>query len=433
MKKLQILFILFFVTLTAIAQNIEDFLKAQPIVKSVEVIPGNSFFNETLKIMVRQPLDHSDTTKGFFQQRIFVGDKGKTNPVLLITEGYGAGRGAYLRFINELSPMLNSNQILVEHRYFGESWSDSVNWDYLTAFNAAEDHHAIVELFKKYYSGKWVNTGISKGGQTAVYHRTFFPDDVDVTVAYVAPLNFSVEDNRLEERIENSYGTPELREKIKQVQIEVLKRREKIYPMFDRLVKEKNYTFRIPESEVYDYCVLEYPFAFWQYGINTDLLPEATASDTVLFEHLFKISSPSYFSIEGMEGIKSFFVQAARELGYYSYNIKPLKKYLSIKTAKNYLSKIFLPADLKIKYNKNTALEVKKFINSTDADMMFIYGGSDPWYASGFEVPQKSNFLKIVKAGGSHSSRIKNLPPEQQKLVKEKMESWLGIPFYLDK
>lgn len=433
MKKLQFLFILFLVTLNSFAQNIEDFLKSQPMVKSVEAFPGNSFFNETLKIMVRQPLDHSDTTKGFFLQRIFVGDKGKTNPVLLITEGYGADRGASPRFINELSPMLNSNQVFVEHRYFGESWPDSINWDYLTVANVAEDHHAIVELFKKYYSGKWINTGISKGGQTAVYHRTYFPDDVDVTVAYVGPLNFGVEDGRHEPFIREVPGTPELRKKILDYQLAVLKNRDKIMPLLDKYIAEKGYTFRIPHNEVLDYCVLEYSFALWQWGRFTNEVPAANASADALFKHLIKVSDPSYFAIEGMESIRSFFVQAARELGYYGYDTKPFKKYLSIKSAKGYIYRIFLPEDLKINYEKETALEVKKFIRKTDADILFIYGEYDPWSASGFVVPDKPNFLKIVKPGGSHSTRIKNLPPEQQEQVKEKMESWLGIPFLIDK
>ena len=119
---------------------------------------------------------------------------------------------------------------------------------------------------------------------------------------------------------------------------------------------------------------------------------------------------------------------AIRSYYDYGYDIKPFKPYLKIKSAKNYLSKIFLPADLHIKYNKHTELEVKKFIETTDARILFIYGGWDPWFASGFEVPQKDNFLKIVKPEAPHSTHIGNLPPNQKKQVKEKLEEWLKIP-----
>lgn len=431
MKKLLLLFVSLLISVVSIAQ-LSEFLKTQPEIKAIEKITGNDFFNETYKIMVRQPLDHSDTLKGFFFQRVFVADKGKENPVLLITEGYGANYAANPRYINELSPMLNSNQICVEHRYFGESWPDPVNWDYLTVTNAEGDHHAIVELFKKYYSGKWVNTGISKGGQTAVYHRAFYPDDVDVTVAYVAPLNFGVEDGRHEPFIKNKPGTAEDRKTIVDFQLRILKNRDLLIPKLVEYSKEKGLEYRISMDEVLDYTVLEFPFAFWQWGKSPDEIPSENASLDECFNYLMEVPGPSYFSISGMENTKSFFVQAAHELGYYGYDIKPFKKYLSIKSSKSYLNKIFLPDDLKIKYDKSTAIQVKRFMKTTDSDILFIYGEYDPWSATGFEVQDKNNLLKIVKPGGSHSTRINNLPPDQKKQVKEKLEEWLEIPIHIN-
>ncbi|NQU53073.1 MAG: aminopeptidase [Bacteroidetes bacterium] len=434
MKKLQLILLLFFVSLLTFAQTttLEEFLKAQPQIKSVEKIEGNEFFSVTFEIMVEQAVDHSDLSKGFFQQRVFVADKGIENPVLLITEGYGADYAARSRYLNELSPMLNSSQICIEHRYFGESWPEPLNWKYLTVGNAAADHHKITELFKKYYAGKWINTGISKGGQTAVYHRTYYPNDVDVSVAYVCPLNFGVEDGRHESFLRDVPGTAEQRQRIEDFQLEILKNRALIIPKLKEFSAQKKYTFQISIDEVLDYCVLEYPFALWQWGRLTDKVPSVNDNIDELFEHLMIVSSPSYFAIEGMEGIKSFFVQAAHELGYYGYDTKPFKKYLSIKSAKKYLSKIFIPEHLKIKYKKAATKDVKRFIKTTDSEILFIYGGFDPWSASGFEVSDKNNFLKIVKPGGSHSTRINNLPENQKKEVKIKLEKWLDIPISIE-
>nr|HPF52991.1 hypothetical protein [Draconibacterium sp.] len=190
--------------------------------------------------------------------------------------------------------------------------------------------------------------------------------------------------------------------------------------------------FRISLDEVLDYCVLEYPFALWQWGRLTNQVPDTNQNPDKLFEHLMIVSSPSYFAIEDMESIKSFFVQAARELGYYGYDTQPFRKYLSMKTAKNYLSRIFLPENLEIKYNKKPSKDVKKFIDSTDAKIIFIYGGWDPWFASGFEVPAKNNLLRIVKTGGSHSTRISNLSEEQKLLAKTTLEKWLEMPVNLN-
>jgi hypothetical protein len=433
MRKLQLLLVLLLISAVTFAQlsQLDEFLNAQPQFKEIKVIPGNDFFTKTYQIMIRQPLDHNDTTKGFFLQRVFVANKTKENPVVLGTEGYAANYAAMPRYINELSSMLNANQITVEHRYFGNSWPSPLNWDYLTVKNANADHHAVVQIFKKYYTGKWVNTGISKGGQTAVYHRAFYPDDVDVTVAYVGPLNFGVEDGRHEPFIRNVPGTPEQREKIQKFQVEILKNRDKIMPKLEKFIAGKKFTFRISHEAVLDYCVLEYPFALWQWGRLTDKVPTTEVSIDSLFNHLMAVSDPSYFSIEDQENIKTFFVQAARELGYYGYDWKPLKKYLSIKSAEGYLPEIFLPSDLKIKYSKKSAKEVSKFMKKTDEQILLIYGQWDPWSATAFEV-HSPNQVKVIKAGASHSTRIKNMPADQQKLIKEKLENWLGVPVLLN-
>ena len=86
--------------------------------------------------------------------------------------------------------------IAVEHRYFGRSVPDPVQWQYLTVKNAADDMHKIVTAMKTVYGGKWVATGTSKGGQTSLFYKSYYPDDVDATVAYVAPVNLAQEDPR---------------------------------------------------------------------------------------------------------------------------------------------------------------------------------------------------------------------------------------------
>lgn len=434
MKRLVFFSFLCFLATLTIAQTatLEEFLRAQNEIKSVEKITGNDFFSATYKVMVEQALDPDHPEAGTFLQRVFVADKSVDAPVVFITEGYAANYAQVPQYLNELSPILAANQICVEHRYFGESWSDSINWDYLTVKNAAADHHHIVEMMKKYYSGKWISTGISKGGQTVVYHRCLYPGDVDVSVPYVAPLNFGVEDGRHEPFIANVPGTEEQRQKILNFQLEILKHRDVYQPKLDSLCREKQYQFRIDLNEVLDYCVLEYPFALWQWGTLTHEIPSESSSRSECFEHLMKVSSPSYFEINDMEKYKSFFVQAARELGYYGYDTRPFRDYLAIKSAKNYIYKIFLPEDLSVKYNKKTAKKVRQFIQSTDARILFIYGEWDPWSSTAFEVPDKANFLKIVKPGGSHSTRINNLPENQKQAVKAKLEAWLNLPVHIN-
>ncbi|MDX8338742.1 S28 family serine protease [Draconibacterium sp. IB214405] len=427
MKKFQFLLILLLLSALTFAQNtLKGFLENQPEIKSVEQMDCTDFFAAKYKIMVEQPVDHSDPSKGTFLQRVLIADKGVDQPVVFITEGYNGGYSENPKYINELCPILGANQICMDHRYFGESMPEPLNWDYLTVRNAAADHHHVIQLMKKYYSGKWISTGISKGGQTTVYHRWLYPNDVDVSVPYVAPLNFGVEDGRHEPFIANTTGTAEGRAKVRAFQLQILKNRETYLPLLAQYCADKKLHPLLNNDELLDYVVLEFSYGFWQYDNSLDDIPALDAPATELFAELVKVSSPMYLASEGVDIFKSFYVQAAHELGYYGYDVEPFAAYLSIKSAEGWLNRIYL-SELNIEYKKKTAKEVKKFIKKTDANMLFIYGEWDPWSASAFEVPNKPNFLKIVKPKGSHSTRIGNLPTEQKQQVKETLEDWLDM------
>ena len=405
-------------------QHLNEFLSSQKEIISMKQLEGNSPFSEVWELMIRQPLDHTDTTDGFFLQRVFVAERDASKPVVFVTEGYTGEYAPWPSYENELSEILDATQVFVEHRYFGESIPDSIDWNYLTVANAATDHHEIIDLFDDYFTGKWISTGISKGGQTALYHLSLYPDDVDISVAYVAPLNYSVEDGRHELFID-LVATPEERKKVYDFQIETLKRRDRLMPAFKTFVKEGELKFRIPLDEVYDYCVLEYSFAFWQLGMPIKRIPGPGAPDSVVYRHLMTVSGPEYFAINGKEALRPFFVQAARELGYYGYDTKPFESWLKLKSANEYLSNVMLPEGMKIKFKPKTNKRVFKFIHDSDPRMIFIYGEYDPWSASGVEFEHKNNMLKIVKPAGSHGTRINNLPDQLRELVVETLKKWV--------
>ena len=411
--------------LFASSQALIDFLNSQPEIKKVTQIENNSFFNVAYEIMIRQPLNYKDTTDGFFLQRVIIADKGIENPVVVITEGYNANYAVKPTYINELSPMLGASQICIEHRYFGKSVPGPLNWDYLTVENAANDHHRIIQLFKKYYPSKWISTGISKGGQTAMSHRALFPEDVDVTVAYVGPVNFAVEDGRHEPFIAKKAGTASQREAVLNFQLEALKRKAQLLPFLKEYSEEKKLTYKMPLDEVFDFCVLEYSFSFWQWGNRAEEIPAATATDKRIFDHLAEVASPGYFSEEGIEPTRPFFVQAARELGYYGYDTRKFRNYLSVPNARNYLATIFLPEGMKPVFNPEPMKYLHQFLQKTNAKMMFIYGGNDPWTASGAVVPKKENLVKMVLEGGTHRTRINSFPEEQKLRLIETLKEWI--------
>lgn len=111
-----------------------------------------------------------------------------------------------------------------------------------------------------------------------------------------SPLNQSLEDGSHEPFIANKVSTPENRKRVENFQLEVLKRKSRLLPMFEKYCSDKGYTFRIPIAEVYDFNVLEYSFALWQWGTPVNKIPETNADDHTLFKHFMAICEPDYFS-----------------------------------------------------------------------------------------------------------------------------------------
>lgn len=421
---LLILFLVFSILAFGRNEAFKERLDKLPFVVKTEVLESNVFFKEKYLVWVEQAIDHANPEAGTFLQRVFVSHLDELRPVVMITEGYGANYARRKSYVNELSKLVTTNEICIEHRFFNESVPDSMDWKYLSTFNAAHDHHRINQIFKNLYKEKWISTGISKGGQTAILYKYYFPDDVDICVPYVAPINFGVEDGRHESFLKN-VSSRENRQKIHEFQYEVLKRRTILQAYFNRYCKEQNYTFRIPLEEVYDYCVLEYAFAFWQWGDKVDDIPKAEASDSTILRHFLEISSPDYFSIEGTAPILPFFIQAAQELGYYGYDIKAFKPLLKIKSGKNYMKHVFLPEDLILKW-KRTMRRSNRFVTREGNNMLYIYGEFDPWSATSIELNGKTNSLKLVNPGGSHKTRINSLPPKMKQEAMDSLNVWLS-------
>ena len=419
-----LLFVLLSASASSFAQTVlEQKINAISAIKEIRPLETSEFSEKYVTYFI-QPLDHRHPEKGSFRQRVIVSHVGFDRPTVIVTEGYGAAYALRPQYREELSKLLNANMIFVEYRYFLESTPEPKDWQYLTAENSADDLHAITTAFKNIYPGKWITTGISKGGQTTLLYRTFYPDDVDISVPYVAPLCYGVEDGRHEPFL-HKVSTPENRKIIEDFQLEALKRKATLLPRFEKYCTEKNYSFRAPIEEIYDYSVLEYSFALWQWGTPISSIPATTASDDEIFSHLLAISEPGYFTADSPNA--SFFVQAARELGYYGYDVQPFKQYLSIQSSEGYLHRLMLPEELKdMPFDKTLSKKITKFLKKQDPKMIFIYGQNDPWTAAGVTwLKNKKNIHVFIQPNGSHLARINTLPETEKAKVMELINGWL--------
>ena len=150
-----LLLVAFLLNISLIAQSeLEIKLFDLPDVVFTKIDTPNEY-EAAYKLMIKQPLDHSNPTAGHFYQRVWLSHKGYSNPTTIITNGYARGSNN----INEIVTLLDANQLNVEHRYFGESMPDSLDYQYLTFEQVAQDYHHIRQLFDNIYTGKWAASG----------------------------------------------------------------------------------------------------------------------------------------------------------------------------------------------------------------------------------------------------------------------------------
>lgn len=420
-QKLIVVFVLLPFISLAQDSEIYKFLKSIPGIEIKK--KDTSAFKEFYIIMLPQAVDHSDPTGATFKQRIFVGHEGYEKPTVMETEGYGAD-WVSPNTMSEPTALLKANQIYVEHRYFGPSTPSPVDWKYLTAEQDAGDYHYIRNLFSQVYKGKWIATGVSKGGQTATEYKVFYPDDVDVTIPYVAPINYSRLDPRIDAHFK-TVGTKEQRKRIKNIQMYLLKNKSTVLPEWEKITNKAGFRFTtIDKESAYDYSVLEFPFSFWQYTADETKLPDLKdATPGKMAKYLFQLVSPFWYT-EAADIYQASWYQFYSQLGYYEYNEKPFRKYLK---NKDYPNSTFVPKNVTVTWDPSYQEKLRKFISEEPQHMIYIYGEADPWGATAAEIKPESRSIKMVQKGGTHAAQISTLRPEQRKVVIEKLEQWLEM------
>lgn len=388
---------------------------------SVEKIEADTTYTEYYEMWFTQPIDHENPELGSFKQRVLLGHHDLSKPMVVEIQGYNI----WTHKAGELSKLIDANQLTIEHRYFKQSRPDSLQWDKLTIKQAAADQHAVIQALRKIYKNKWISTGISKGGQTTIYHRFFYPNDVDVSVPYVAPMNLSREDNRIQKHLA-SVGNVDTRNKVKDFQIACFEKKAELMPLLEKLAKEKNYQFSMGLEKALDLNILEYSFSFWQWGkTRSNDIPSSDASAEDLFRHLTKVSSFSFFESKDIIKQQPFFYQALTEIGMYSYEISPFKKYIAYE--KDLTFDFTLPEGVDGTFNPESMKAVNQWLQTGAEKMLFIYGEYDTWSATQVELKDNEKCQKFINPAAAHRTRIKSFPVEMQKEIVKTLETWLEM------
>ena len=165
----------------------------------------------------------------------------------------------------------------------------------------------------------------------------------------------------------------------------------------------------------------------WQWGTSTSTIPALDSDDKTILDYFIKMCGPDYFAAQNK--IESFFVQAAKDFGYYGYNIEPFHKYVNEEDIEGYLKRVLLPEEFAdVKFDDSNHRFVTDFYTENDPKMILIYGEVDPWTASGItwlRDRNKQNIKVFIQPGGSHTARILNMPENMRDQILEQLNQWM--------
>ncbi len=189
----------------------------QGVIDSIKLYRANPSAPETrtYAIFYNQPLLHNQPDGAHFPLRALLTVYNDADPTQAVNHVYCSGYSIMQGSVEypdslfmlfgteaptEIAKRYHANYIQIEHRYFqysspAECWK---NLDPLTAEEAAADFHNLFTALKKVLKGKYVMSGVSKGGIATLLQHRFYPEDMDIFVPYSAPFFDSDRDTELQ-------------------------------------------------------------------------------------------------------------------------------------------------------------------------------------------------------------------------------------------
>ena len=369
---------------------------------------GQFDYKEQYSMLFLQDLNHDDEAGDAFLQKIWILFRGFDRPTIMVTCGYELRS---LRDAGDLGINLEANVVCVEHRNYGDSFNkDNGQWKYQTVAQASADLHAIYETLKPIFKGKWLSAGTSKSGETAVDYVYYYPQDMEMAVAFCSPFATSLDDKRFGEYLFNEVGTEEERNLMKTAIRNVLQDGEEgMYKTIREQMEAENKK-KLEFSE-FVFNLFDTFFQVFQYtptlgGRRDELEVLATNEDSLAVRVRETIDGNQD------EAFRSYFVECALELGFNNNGYEYFSDLLE--------GTSFDPADVLLqssveadrwtvdKYDGTLYKDiVDNFFLNTTCPLLLYYSHDDPWTA-GQPPVVGPNVKKVINPIGVHSPTLNN-------------------------
>ncbi|TQF12093.1 hypothetical protein FJV41_30885 [Myxococcus llanfairpwllgwyngyllgogerychwyrndrobwllllantysiliogogogochensis] len=402
------------------SDDILERLRAMPDVvvasEKVSPFPNTRFFT----LWFAQPVDHRAQDGEWFWLRATLLHRSFDAPTVVYGTGYAIRTTPGQ---SEPTMLLDANQLSVEQRFFSSSRPESADWTKLDIEQTAGDYHRIIQAFKPMYPRRWLTTGASKGGMSAVYHRYFYPDDVDATVAYVAPSLHGLKDKRFV-RFLDQVGSEACRARLRDFQQDALRRREELLSVLESYGME--FTL-LGMDRALEFAIVESSFYFWMYEresrCDTVPLPGAPANEMLDFVGNVTHMDVSYAD-SGVLYYAPYYYQSATELGWNRFPTKHLRGLLSY--PRQDVPATYLSFPVQVPFSQGLMRDVERWVRQQGERMLFIYGETDPWSAGAFEVRERNDSFRFTAPNTNHEDAFIGLlaAPERAQAL-SRLYAWM--------
>lgn len=514
MKKKPFLILLCIAGMSAKAADVPQWATAlinnnPGLIDSVSVRPADPKAPDytTCVVYYNQPLQHAVPNSPRFHMQALVTVNNTVDYATAVNHVYCSGYNLTDAFyarpdsmlaytvnhcMTEIEHRYKANFIQIEHRYFRYSAPD-LCWrqlDYLTAEEAAQDFHALFDALKKVFKGKWVMSGVSKGGITTLLQHTFYPNDMDIFVPYSAPFFESDREPAMTRYWNNNGWSKEFRDIYRNVQQNGIVRRETIFPIFVKMnggadtqtrhdflygyylsaVSLFGYTDHTysdtttirkqlaKNQEILDKKGLAYGDTVYAYMLGRDVLtleglpqwidtlrkypdPKAVAQKMAVRRHQYRpfgIDMDQWFDDNDKEYIgKAYEYQSKCELGYFDIAFDVLfddpkvaeewQKFWSEKYS--CIRDVYTPYFSQLTFNRSLYDRTMEATKNATKPIVLIYGEDDTWAGAAVkdEFINGNNVRKFILPAQNHLAHYtSNTDPDKCNQILQLLDATLG-------
>lgn len=412
------------------------------IVSRLKHLPGVTYLGKNAyppsgytvyELEIRQPVNHAQPNGATFEQHLELYERDTNAPMVMYVSGYFnytfiSPKDTYL---SDAAAIVDGNQISVESRFFGNSVPHPTLWKYATAWQEAADEHHVVQVFKRLYRARWLLSGVSKGGEAAIFHDYYYPRDFAGTFAWSAP-SITHTFARSYDQFLNHVGTASCRTALLQVQTRALDHRKLFEAKLAAAAQAAHETFSDWAGgldEDFEVTILQTPFVFWQYGGDCATIPAATASLQKLYHWYDVVVGWLASDDQQMAPFFTYDYQAGTQLGYPVVDERAqLGSLLHYPLSAQNPEQDLPPGVPARPLSQQLMRAVHQWVHQHGSNILFLYGQDDPWSAEKFSLGSGATGSRIFTiAGGNHVSPYTDLPPAQLKVFVSTLRRWAGV------